>query len=146
MPLIELLIANDTEAKAVGSTNAPSRTFFGIEAKHIDPIKLAKLALILNGVPLDTTTVSSVVKSFAMLHEASDDGPWVCRVPDSLVADLASLSKERRTGIGTTWAGIREFELDGWEKTDVARFLDSLCELAGRAREQRKGLLMWMSL
>ncbi len=146
MPLIDLVVADETEAEAVGGADAPTRTFPGIEAKDIDPVKLAKLALILDGVPLSTPAVLSAVKSFELLHERSDDGPWVHRVPDRVVAALGSLDEGRRAAVAGTWAGVEEFGRDGWDKPAVSRFLDSLCGLAEEARALGKGMLLWMSL
>jgi hypothetical protein len=142
MPLFDLVVADETEADAVGSAHAPTKIFPGIAAKDIDHVKLAKLALILDGVPLDTPAVIDVVRSFAPLHESSEDGPWVHRVPDRLVAALVSLDERRRGDVARAWAGVEEFERDGWDGAAVAFFLDSLCGLAGEARARDKGLFL----
>lgn len=54
-----------------------------------------------------------------MLHEDSDDGPWVYVIPDQLVDKLAGLDAERRTEVANAWASEQEFRRDGWEGTTV---------------------------
>ncbi len=137
MPLIDLVVADESEAQGVGAAGAPIKTFLGIEAKDIGPVKLAKLALILDGVPLDTPTVINAVQSFALLHESSEDGPWVLRVPNRLVAALGSLDVASRVAVAGAWASVEEFARDGWDTSAVSHFLDSLCGLAEETQGAR---------
>ena len=146
MPLTDFVVADERDAEAVCSADARTSIFPGIPAKDIDHVKLAKLALILDGAPLDTPAVIDVVKSFALLHETSEDGPWIYRVPDRLVAVLGSLDESRRGAVAKAWARIEEFGLDGWDGAAAACFLDSLCGLAEEARARGKVLLLRMSL
>jgi hypothetical protein len=146
MPLIDIVMADESDAAAIGSSNSPLETFPGIAAKHIDQVKLAKLSLILNGQVLNTPAVLEVVRTFTMLHEDSDDGPWVYVIPDQLVAKLAGLDAEGRTEVAKAWASEDEFRRDGWEAITVKQFLDALSGLASEAQIARKRLLLWMTL
>jgi len=146
MPLIDIVMAEENDASAIGSSTSPLETFPGIAAKHIDQVKLARLALILNGQVLNTPAVLDVVRTFTMLHEASDDGPWVYGIPDQLVAKLAGLDAERRTEVAKAWASEHEFKRDGWEGITVKQFVDALSGLASEAQINRRRLLLWMAL
>jgi hypothetical protein len=146
MPLIDIVVADDIEAEAVGQAVAPASTYFGIEVRHVDQVKLSKLSLILDGVPVATPAVVDVVRSFTLLHEGSEDGPWVYRFPDRLFTALATLAGSSRVPVSAAWAGIEEFKQDRWDEPTVSRFLDSLCGLAEKARTDGKGLLLRMAL
>jgi hypothetical protein len=43
---------------------------------------------------------------------ASDQGPWVFRIPHELVARLAALSSAERGRAASRWAKTEEFALD----------------------------------
>jgi hypothetical protein len=146
MPLIDILIADESDAATIASSHAPLESFPGIPAKDIDHAKLAKLALILNGLAITTPAVRETVRSFRQLHESSEDGPWVYKVPDELAGKLAGLSSERRAEVTQAWAREEEFARDAWDGTQVAEFVDSISDLATEARARAKQLLLWMAL
>ena len=73
MPLIDIVMADENDAPAIGSSISPLETFPGIAAKHIDQVKLAKLAVILNGHVLNTQAVLEMVRTFTMLHDDAHD-------------------------------------------------------------------------
>jgi hypothetical protein len=146
MPLIDILMADESDAPAIGNSISPLETFPGIAAKQVDQVKLAKLSLILDGLVPDTPAVIDLVKTFTMLHESSDEGPWVYMIPDRLVAKLAGLDAERRTEVAKAWASKADFMGAGWEGTAVKEFVDELSGLAGKAQTNGKRLLLWMAL
>jgi hypothetical protein len=130
MPLIDILMADESDAPAIGNSTYRLETFPGIAAKHVDQVKLAKLALILDGLVPNTPALLEVIRTFTMLHESSDDGPWVYMIPDQLVAKLAGLDAERRTEVAKAWASNGDFIGAGWEGTAVKEFVDAISGLA----------------
>ncbi len=140
--LTDLVIAEEREARAVADEPGPRRRWTGIDAEGVDQVKLAKLWALLAGREFR----DELVYEFVPLHEVSEEGPWVFRVPDPLVQLLAELDDARAFPIVSAWAGIEELELDGWEPESVAPLLDGLRSLARGAHAQKKSLLMRVSL
>jgi hypothetical protein len=146
MPLIDILMADESDAPAIGNSIYPLETFPGIAAKQVDQVKLAELALILDGLVPNTPAVVEMVETFTMLHESSDEGPWVYMIPDQLVAELAGLDAERRTEVAKAWASKGDFKGAGWEGTAAKEFVDAISGLASVAQTTGKLLLLWMAL
>jgi hypothetical protein len=140
--LTDLVVADESEAPAVGGSSVPWHTWLGIDAKGIDHVKLAKLMSILLGLPYQ----NSFAAEFAQLHEQSEDGPWVFKVPTRLVAALATLDEHRVTQVAIEWSKIQEFALDRWPTSAVDEVLKRISSLAKKAASQKKSLLIWMSL
>src|SRR5262245_42105299 len=90
--LSDIVIADKSEAKAVGASRNPTAQWEGAAWKTIDPVKLGKLWSILKSEPLELERVMAKVRQIQLLHEASDDGPWVYLLPDQLRDALADLS------------------------------------------------------
>jgi hypothetical protein len=141
--LTDIVIANESEAKAIATSSVPSREWPGIDAKGIDQVKLGTLWALLTG---QDFKVESVVNEFVTLHEVSEDGPWVFRVPPQIVKLLADLDDERANTTALAWAATDEFVLAQWEGGAVRSILDELRSLARSANATSKSLLMWMSL
>lgn len=143
MPLTDIVIADDEEATELGRSVAPSVRWRrgGIDAKGVDQVKLATLWSLLTRRSFD-----EVFGDFETLHEESDEGPWVVRVPPPLARVLADLDDATAAEIVPKWAATEEFLLDRWDAGDVGKFLDELRSLARDAESKGKGLLMWMSL
>src|SRR6266566_5252179 len=92
--LSDIVIADKSEAEAIGASKNPSAEWEGAAWKTIDPVKLGTLWSILRGEPLDLDGVMAKVREIQLLHEASDDGPWVYHLPAPLRDALADLSGE----------------------------------------------------
>lgn len=147
MPLSDLIIADPDEAPSVNAERgAHLKRWDCLPAKGIDTIKLGSLAQILtNRPPNDVKAVASYMTD-ALLHQASEDGPWVYLVPEPLQIALSALDEDSEEALAEKWAATEEFRLDGWNSMDVADFLHGLVALARRACESQKSLLLWMSL
>lgn len=144
--LIDLIAASPDEADAILSTPGHANVWPTLEAKSVDQVKLAALALILKGQPPVGEPLTAQVQSFENLVTASDDGPWVDVVPDGLVDDLAILSEARIDDVARAWANTEEARLDRWQADEVAPFLKELSAFAASARAQDKKLLLWVCL
>jgi hypothetical protein len=142
MPLTDIVVAESGESGLVAESVMPCQTWPGIDAKGIEHVKLGQLLSILANEPFRTT----VVDEFTLLHEASDDGPWVYRIPDRLIDYLTELDPSELDRIASQWSQIEEFALDVWPPDEVASVLAKLHSLARKARDTDKDLLMWVSL
>jgi hypothetical protein len=140
--LTDLIIAEESEAEAVAAMKGPLQRWPGIDAKGVDHIKLGKLLSIVTNTPYQ----NSFVGEFVQIAEASDDGPWVFRVPPRLVAPLAAMAGDDIGPVSAQWAATEEFALSGWDEASVAQMLASICGLSKQAAAEGKSLLMWMCL
>ena len=123
--LTELVVADESEAPAVGGSSVPSHTWPGIDAKGIDQVKLAKLMSILLSQPYQ----NSFVAEFTQLHEQSEDGPWVFKLPPRLVTALAALDEHWLMQVAMEWSQIQEFMLDRWPASAVDEVLKGVSHL-----------------
>jgi hypothetical protein len=144
--LIDLIAANPEDAQAILSTPGHANVWPTLEAKSVDRVKLATLALILKGQPPEGEPFTAYVQSFENLVTASDEGPWIDVVPDALAEDLAILSEERIRPIARAWADTKEARLDRWSADETEPFLKELSAFAASARAQEKKLLLWVCL
>lgn len=139
--LTDIVIADHSEGQQLAEHSVPSKTWEGIDAKGIDPVKLGTLVAILSKVEYQ----DEIIDEFELLASGSDDeGPWVMTTPSSLVDLLTSAAD--LDSVAERWAQTEEFQLDQWSVSQVRETLGELAQLAVKAQEKGKPLIMWMSL
>jgi hypothetical protein len=138
----DVVIADEGEAAAVAQEPAPTGRWPAVDAKGVEQVKLARLWALLAG----RDYRDELILEFAPLHEVSEEGPWVFRVPAALAALLADADDARARASAAAWAATEELELDGWEPPEAWSLVDELRKLARSARAAKKPLLMWVSL
>jgi len=139
--LSDLVIANEEDVNAILSAPVPSQSFDGLDIKGIDTVKLAML----HGILTDRT-LEDLLPEYDPIAEASENGPWVFRLPKDLVEKLAQMSEQDRNLVSNKWAEIEEFALDGWELANVQNTLEAICNTAVSAESTGRGLYLWISL
>jgi hypothetical protein len=139
--LCDLVVGTTADIEKIGESQVPSREFDGIDIKGIDSVKFGTLHSILTGEEFE-----SLLPQYEPVYVASDEGPWVFQIPDSLTSRLASLTSTGRAQLAEQWGGTEEFGLDGWTPSDVAPVLDAICTLAASAETSERSLFLWMSL
>ena len=87
-----LIIANPADASQVGESQNPNLEFEGLDAKGIEQVKLSTLYAILAEEPYNPDFMTD---DEAYLYTASDEGPYVQKVPDDLVHRVATLTDEQ---------------------------------------------------
>lgn len=143
MPLSDLIIADRSEAVAINQADGgPLQKWECLESKGIDPVKLGKLWAILSRSEFDP----GFMGDDCLLHQDSDDGPWLMLVPSQLIAALAALDSERIESVAGEWAKTEEFQLPGWSEDVVIDYFRDLVVFVQKAQAQGKDLLLWMSL
>jgi hypothetical protein len=140
--LTDWVIANKSEAEAVGKSIVPIKKWPGIDAKGIDQVKLATLWGILSGAPYQESWIEEMLP----VYSASDEGPWVSVIPQGLVDGLASLEKQRFAEVARDWAQTEEFQEEKNLAQLTGEYLRRMCSLAKRAKKEGKSILMWMAL
>ncbi len=143
--LTDFVVAPRSAAQEVGQAACPCEEFDGLDAKGIDPVKLATLGAILTGTAFDPGFMSG---ESCLYGCGSEEGPWVFEVPPSLVARLAALQGDELVRAGEVWAATEEFSprYDYWPAEAVHQVLNALVHLSRRAVGSNASLLMWMSL
>ena len=139
--LSDLVAAPSSDAERVGRARAPAADFGGIDIKGIDTVKFGMLHSILTG-----RTFKQLLPEYNPVFTVSDDGPWVFRIPPDLVTRLASLTDEDTQLVVSKWAATKEFTLDRWSPSDVARAFDRIASLARQAEDAGHALFLWISL
>ena len=79
------------------------------------------------------------------LYAATDEGPWLMKLPDDSVAHLAELDEDALDQVGEELAATEEFEEDGWSVDEVRGIVTALADLAGVARAQGRAMFVWMT-
>jgi hypothetical protein len=164
--LTDAFIATDAEVATVDFAHKmPSELFPTLEAKRVDTIKLGTLEAIMAGA--DAAEIARMdVEAFvddlgrkypwirdigAELGEGeSSNGPWVCRLPDSLTTRLAELSPAEIVRFGRAWAATEEWQADGRQSddaiADIVEYLRKLSQLAKGGVAEVKNVYLWISL
>lgn len=140
MPLTDLVVASEEHVAALAESDWPHAGFAAIDIKGIDTVKFGTLHALLMGEAFE-----SILPEYKPIAEASDDGPWVSRVPDRLVRHLAGLSPDERASVAQRWAATEEFALDGRTPLQVSAVFEQICALSRRVGGG-DGLYLWMSL
>lgn len=145
--LSDIIIARADDASSINAAGGGhEQQWVTLASKGIDTIKLGTLSQILAGRPVDDVNTVASFMLDAVVDEASEDGPWVYRVPDDLTAKVAALDDATADRVAREWAATEEFKLSRWPEDDVREYLHNLVAHAKRACADDKSLLLWMSL
>ena len=140
--LSDLIIGTEADLAGVPAGDAPINVLPGLDVKGIDITKLATLHDLVTGREFDPA-----LEAFPLVSgQESEDGPWVFRCPDDLVASLAALDEPSLTTLAARWATTDEFRMDHWEAAAVTDCLRSISALAKSAMQEGKPIHLWTSL
>src|SRR3954454_21236831 len=106
MSLSDAFVSDPEAVKTITAEILPFRDLAGADVKPVDTVKLAQLQALLTG-----RTFADVFPEFPMVHEVSDDGPWVFECSPSLRTALAAFTEAELVSVAHRWSQIREFEL-----------------------------------
>ena len=136
---VNVVVADLEDAGAIIESEKPVEEWKGFEANGLDPAKFAMLHALLSGELFD-----EALDECGPLYGASDEGPWLMKLPDDSVVHLAELEEDALDQVGGELAATEEFEEDGWSADAVKGFVTALADLAGVARAQGRALVVWM--
>ena len=136
---VNVVVADLEDAGAIIESEKPVEEWKGFEANGLDPAKFAMLHALLSGELFD-----EALDECGPLHAASDEGPWLMKLPDDSVAHLAELEEDALDQVGGELAATEEFEEDGWSVDEVKGLVVALADLAGVARAQGRAMFVWM--
>lgn len=144
--LTDAFIASESELAGLRpGAGGPAGRFPTVQAKGIEPVKLATLEAIILSASVEMWDDDGLL-------ERDWEEEWVYRLPASLAQALAELPPAEVPRVARAWAATEEWRLDGVSPADgaalaeLATLVDALRTLAGQARQDGKALYLWISL
>ena len=137
---VNVVVADVEDAAAIIESEKPAGEWKGFEAHGLDQAKFAMLHALLSGELFD-----EALGECGPLYAATDEGPWLMKLPDDSVAHLAELDEDALERVGEELAATEEFEEDGWSVDEVRGIVTALADLAGVARAQGRAMFVWMT-
>jgi hypothetical protein len=141
----ELLSTSRSDALAY-VCQAVQNGFPTLEANTVDTIKLASLALILDGKTLGDDDVFAVADRFEDIANRGEDGPWLYMCPRDFLLLLAELSPSRLAAVAQAWALTEEAQLDQWTELETTEFLKALSKFCAETVSDGDDLFLLVSL
>lgn len=136
--LVNIVIADENEADAIGESSQPIDEWVGMEARDLDKPKFITLHCLLTG-----DGIEDAVYGYEPLYFV-EDGPQVLRMPPELTAKLAALDEEAIAAVAHELAASEDFEMSEFPFEDIQSFMEELTELAQKAEAEDNNLFIWM--
>ncbi len=136
-----IVIGDLSESEAICQSLNPLEDWRGIESKGIGAVKIATLQALLTG-----QTFDEAFCEYDHAISASEEGPWLIRLPDMLTERLAELDESALERVAEELAAAEEFERDGWPQEAVHTFLEALADLANVGLANESALFLWVGL
>ena len=148
MALLSDFIHADCDAgAAIGKCERPADQWPCLEGwKGIEPVKVSTLHFCITGEQPSVDQVVDLSSLFELAGGDEESGPWVIKIPSTVVATLASVSPASVPAIAAKWAVTEELQMDGWSAEDAAQFIDQIQPLAAKAVGDSKCIYLWVSL
>jgi hypothetical protein len=141
--LTDYYAARDNEDARRALHRGPRQNgFAAVEAKSLEPlVTMATLEEILTG-----TDAMGIIETNtdAVVGRATERGPWVFRVRDSLVSAFGEPDAERLFSTAQAWAATEE--LAGADPRQLYEFLWGLAHLSKWATANHQTVYCWTSL
>jgi len=141
--LSDFVIADESEAKAIGESIQPSDTWSTLTGwRGMDPIKLSTLYCSMSG----ETYSNDLQKSFSLVGGDKFEGPWVFLFPENIKKCFAQFDSTGLNDVAKLWVSTEELKMDRWNVEDAEEFIEQITEQAKKAFEAKKSLFLWFSL
>jgi len=137
--LTSVVVADAGDAAAIIESEKPVEEWQGFEARGLDRDKLAMLHALLTGCLFD-----EALAECGPLYAASEEGPWLMKLPEASVARLARLEEDALDQVGEELAATETFEEAGWPVETVKDVVAGMADLAGVAVAQDRAMFAWM--
>jgi len=139
--LKDLVLANPEDAEAIAE-NIDWRDHF--ENMHgVDDVNLAYLLIVLRGW---RPKFSKVLAEIKLLHQASDEGPWVQQAPKDFVDSMVSLNKSELSEVASRWLETGEFSTPNIDVKEAIDYLMQVQKFCKTAQKKKKSVLLWTCL
>ena len=140
--LTDLVVASPNEAAAVSASHNRSDGWLCFESTGLDNSVLAALW---SSIDPEVDSSSLEGESHLILMEC-EEGPWVFNLPGPFAAELSRLSMDHVPAVAERWVSHPELAAFEWQAADVVPVIEAIASLARTAEQEKKSLLLWMSL
>lgn len=132
--LSDFVIADKSEAEAIGASDNPSSWPTLTGWRGIESIKLSTLYCSITG----ETYTNDLQKSFSLVGGDKIEGPWVFLFPEKVKDCFAKFNLARLDDVAKSWTATEEMKMDRWNAEDAGEFIKQITEHAKSASEQKK--------
>lgn len=136
--LADLLLAAPEDIPEIVGSDYPLGSFKGTNVDGLDPLMLLALHSMLAQVPIE-----ELVKSYEPVAQASEEGPWLIRIPPSLLAILKDIAPHELEAVAAKWVQTHQLRSSGWTQDDMLVFLEPLVLYAQSIAGSDKELFLW---
>jgi hypothetical protein len=136
----DVIVASPEDVTAVAKAHNPTEHWPGLALKSINELDFANLYALLLG-ETDVVTVVALSNEFGTVQISKRKITSVQRFPARFVELLVATPSERFETLAAQWAACEEFH-GLWEAVDLHNVISTLQELAFRAQDEGKELLL----
>ena len=140
--LSDFVIADTGQGPEIGNSEFPPHTWPTLEAKGMDPIKLATLYCSIVGKAYH----NDIQASFELVGGKKNEGPWVFEFPREILHAIAGVSEVHVQDIAAKWVDTGDLQMDGWAIEDAVNCIRVLSAHANKAVQSAKSMYLWISL
>ena len=136
--LADLLLATPEDIPDIVASDYPLGTYKGTNVDGLDPLMLLALHSLLAEKPLE-----QMVAQYEPVALASEEGPWLVRIPPDLLAILADVAPHDIEALAGRWVQTDQLRGTGWSQNDMRIFIEPLILYAQSIAGSDKELFLW---
>jgi hypothetical protein len=136
--LADLLLATHDDIPDIIASDYPLGSYKGTNIDGLDPLMLLALHSMLALRPLE-----ELVNSYEPVAQASEEGPWLIRIPPDLLALLADIAPHDIEVMAAKWSDTDQLRDSGWTQDDMYFFIEPLILYAQSIAGSGKELFLW---
>jgi hypothetical protein len=136
--LADLLLATPDDIPNIVSSDYPLGSFKGTNLDGLDPLMLLALHSMLT-----QTQIEELVALYDPVAQASEEGPWLIRIPPGLLMLLADIAPHEIDPMAERWVQTEQLRGSGWTQEDMYIFLEALILYAQLISGGEKQLFLW---
>lgn len=136
--LADLVLATPDDIPDIVSSDYPLGSFKGTNVDGLDPLMLLALHSMLTQTPID-----ELVSQYEPIAQASEEGPWLIRIPSDLLEILANIAPHDMEAMAGQWVQTHQLRGSGWTQDDMLVFIEPLILYAQSIPGSAKELFLW---
>jgi hypothetical protein len=136
--LADLLLATPKDIPDIVASDYPLGSYKGTNVDGLDPLMLLALQSLLTQTPIE-----QLVAKYEAVAQASEEGPWLIRIPPELLAILADIAPHDIDPMAEKWVKTKQLRGSGWTQDDMYIYLEALILYAQSIAGSGKELFLW---
>jgi hypothetical protein len=137
--LADLLVASPDDVPNILASEYPLGTYKGTNVDGLGPLNLAVLQTIFTA-----EDTNQVLEKYQPIAEASQEGPWLIKLPAELIECLASLAPEDHAAMAVQWASTEPMQAEGLHEQTAQQLIGQVAYYAQNASFEGLDLYLWM--